>query len=81
MEMTKELKQIGQFKILFWTDGGMQNGYFIEDTSDGTQSYLFCDSEGAEYIEHILQLGYGDAFGECEDVMERHRWLSSMLKP
>lgn len=70
---TKTIKSIGQYKILYWSDGGMQNGYIIEDSADGTQTYLYCDSEGAEYIEHVMQLGLGDAMAECESALEPHK--------
>jgi hypothetical protein len=74
--MTKELKKVGPFRFLFWTDGGMQNGYLLEDTTDGTQSGLFCDSETAEYFEHVMQLGYGDCIAECEDIIQPWREMT-----
>lgn len=73
MSLTKVVHTVDEFQVLYWTDGGMQNGYLFRDTKDGTETYLYCDSEGAEYVEHVMQLGRGDARAEIDDALRSFR--------
>ena len=71
--MTRIERDVNGYQVHYWTDGGMQNGYFIRDISTGDETLLYCDSEGGDYIDHVLQLGDGDYEGECDDALTHHR--------
>jgi hypothetical protein len=71
--MTRLERSAHGCEVWFWSDGGMQNGFFIRDNKTGDETGLYCDLEGGEYIEHILQLGAGDFYSECTDELQAWR--------
>ncbi len=71
--MTTIKRDVDGYQVHYWTDGGMQNGYFIRDTNTGTETNLYCDIEGAEFIEHLLQLADGDYWSGCDTELNHHR--------
>lgn len=71
--MTEIKRDVDGYQVHYWTDGGMQNGYFIRDIVTGDETPLYCDSEGGEFIDHVLQLGDGDYWSECDSELAPHR--------